>query len=113
MKATSSHSAGDALRSRTRQPRRRCRHLEPRQRVDRDGVRLDAGDVAERGRGAALVQERADPVAEPGKVFARDRAPDRERDRLRGRGVPSLLRRVEDAELIAAATDEFRRVGAV
>ena len=42
MKATSSRSSGDALRSRTRQPRRRCGELEPRERVDGDGVRLDA-----------------------------------------------------------------------
>ena len=80
MKLTSAHSSSEAFCSRTRQPRRRRSELQPRERVDRDDVRLDAGDVAERDRRAGPAEQRADPVAEPGQVGARDRAPDRERD---------------------------------
>ena len=52
--------------------------LEPREGVDRDGVGVDAVDVAADVPAAALRQERADAVAQPGQVLPGDRAPDRE-----------------------------------
>ena len=54
------------------------RELEPREGVDRDGVRVDPVDVAAEVAAAALRQERADAVAQPGQVLPGDRAPDRE-----------------------------------
>ena len=78
MNATSSSSSCEALRSRIRQPLPLRGELEPRERVDRDGVRVDAVDVAADVAAAALRQERADAVAQPGQVLPGDRAPDRE-----------------------------------
>ena len=54
------------------------RELEAREGVDRDGVRVDPVDVAAEVAAAALRQERADAVAQPGQVLPGDRAPDRE-----------------------------------
>ena len=56
--------------------------LEPRKSVDRHGVGLDPGHVAQGDVGAALAQQRTHPVAEAGQVGTRDRAADREGDRL-------------------------------
>lgn len=56
--------------------------LEARERLDRDRVGLDSGDVA-RDHGAARRQERAHAVAETRQVFAGDRAADGERDLVR------------------------------
>ena len=52
--------------------------LEPRQGVDRDGVGVDAVDIAADFPNAALGQERADAVAQPGQVLPGDWAPNRE-----------------------------------
>ena len=78
MNATSSSSSADAFRSRTWQPAPARRELKPGERVDRHRVDVDAADVAARHRRAALAQQRADAVAEPGQVVPGDRAPDRE-----------------------------------
>ena len=56
----------------------RRRELEAREGVDRDGVRVDPVDVAAEVAAAALRQERADAVAQPGQVLPGDWAPDRE-----------------------------------
>ena len=57
-----------------------CRELEPREGVDRHGVRLDAAHVAEGHLRVSYLEERAHPLAEPGQVSTGDGAPDRERD---------------------------------
>jgi hypothetical protein len=53
--------------------------LKPCQRIDRHGIRFDAGDVAHDD-AATLREQRADAIAEAGKVRTRDRAANRERD---------------------------------
>jgi hypothetical protein len=63
-----------------------CGELEPRECVDRHHVRLDAAHVAHGGSGAAALEQRADTRVKPGQVGARDRPPDRKRDRLRRTG---------------------------
>ena len=56
--------------------------LEPRERVDRDGVDARRRCTSQSATSApALREQRADAVAQPGQVGARDRARDRERDR--------------------------------
>jgi hypothetical protein len=58
--------------------------LEPRERVDRDGVGLDAPDVAV-GQGRRVAgEQRADAPAEARKVASRDRASNRELEGLHG-----------------------------
>ncbi len=49
------------------------RELEPSERVDRDRVDADAAHVTKGDVSAALVDERADALAEPWVVAARDR----------------------------------------
>ena len=61
--------------------------LQPRERVDRHGVYADAADVAQRHPGTALLQQRADPFSQPRQIGTRDRALDREGDRVRCRAV--------------------------
>jgi len=55
--------------------------LEARERVDGDGIDLDAADVADGDLGIARLQEAAHAVGEAGKVLARDRSLDAERER--------------------------------
>ena len=55
--------------------------LEARERVDGDGIHLDAADVADGDLGIARLQEAAHAVREAGKVLARDRSLDAERER--------------------------------
>jgi len=55
--------------------------LEARERVDRDGIHLDAADVADGDLGIARLQEAAHAVGEAGKVLVRDRSLDAERER--------------------------------
>jgi hypothetical protein len=60
--------------------------LEPREGVDRHRVDAEAAHVAESDVRAAPLEERADALAKPRKVAARDRALDGEHDRLRRSG---------------------------
>lgn len=55
--------------------------LQPGERVDADGVRLDPADVA--ARDAARRQDRADALAETGEVGSADGAADPEGDLVR------------------------------
>jgi hypothetical protein len=55
--------------------------LEARERVDGDGIHLDAADVADGDLGIARSQQVAHAVGETGKVLARDRPLDAERER--------------------------------
>ena len=55
------------------------RELEPGERVDGDGVDVDAAHVAERDGRAVRLQHGADAVAQAREIVARDRAVDRER----------------------------------
>ena len=57
--------------------------LESRERVDRNGVRLDPANVADGDGRAALAEQRAHALAKTGQVGASDRAADGERDRAR------------------------------
>ena len=66
--------------------------LEPRERIDGDCVRVDAVDVAAEIPAAALRQERADAVAQPGQVVPGDRAPDREVHEKRTAFIPRTHR---------------------
>ena len=84
--------------------------------VDGHRVGGDAGHVAQRGVGAAALEQRTDARAQPGQVGAGDRPGDREGERLRpkgghpGRGPPRR------PELICAVSDltppPSRRAGA-
>ena len=49
------------------------RELEPRERVDRHRIGLDAADIAHGDAGVASLQQRADAHAEAGQVGAGDR----------------------------------------
>ena len=82
--------------------------LEPGERVDAGRVRLDAPHVAERDLGPLGPEQRAHAVAEAGYVGGRDRAPDGERDRLRGARPPSRFRRLRRRKFIGRGGDEFR-----
>ena len=64
MNATSSSSSSEALRSRTSAAVPAGGELEPRERVDRHRVGLDAAHVAEGDVGAARPEQRAHPLAE-------------------------------------------------
>ena len=55
--------------------------LQAGERVDGDGVRLDAAYVADRDLGRARLEERADPAGEPGQVASVDRPLDGELER--------------------------------
>ena len=57
--------------------------LEPRERVDRDGVGLDPPHVAEDDGRVARREPRADTVGETGEVAPRDRPVDGELERAR------------------------------
>ena len=48
--------------------------LEPRERVDGDGIGRDPANVAEELEHARARQNAADAIAEPGQVFTRDRS---------------------------------------
>jgi len=55
--------------------------LQAGERIDGDGVRLDAANVADRDVGRARLEERADPPGEPREVAAVDRPLDGELER--------------------------------
>jgi hypothetical protein len=59
------------------------RELKPSEGVDCHRIGGDAAHVAEGDVCAALSQQRADTIAEPAQVSARDRAADCERERVR------------------------------
>ena len=97
MKATSSSSSGEAFCRRTL-PAVRCAASWSRaQRVDGDRVGRDAANVAEELDRGVLGEHRADAVAEPGQVCARDRA------------VHGELRRALPIGLIDGAARESHR----
>ena len=62
------------------------RELEPRERVDRHRIGLDATDIAHGDPGVASLQQCADAHAEPGQIGAGDRPGDGKDDRRSGRG---------------------------
>jgi len=74
------------------------RQLEPREGVDRDRVRVDAGNVAADVAASVRAQERADTVAQPGQIVPGDWAPNREVHEIRTDSSPENHRR---------GTDEF------
>ena len=101
MKATSSSRSCDALRGGSGSPGAR-RQLEPRERVDRDGVGVDAvrrrsGRRRRRSRSGARRRGRRARAGRPGRSGPRSRSP-----------CTSLDRFCPGRKLIGAATDEFR-----
>jgi len=98
-----------------------CRELEPRERVHRHRVRLEAADVAQRDLGATAFEQRRDTGAEPRQVGGHDRATDRKGDLLRqagchqeidprGREISSVLRPMSSGahSRLSPGTDENR-----
>ena len=78
-----------------------CRELKPRKSVDRHGIGVDPCDVAaDNRRAAARAEQRADAIAQPGKVAGRDRAMDGKGDRFRLGGSHLRGRPADGAELI-------------
>jgi len=74
--------------------------LKPRESVNGHRVGVDTGHVAEDDICAALAQQRADPLAEPGQVGTGDGAADGEGDRVRPRCVHLEKRRSGRKKLI-------------
>jgi hypothetical protein len=70
------------------------RELETRERVDRDGIRVDARDIAVDHDGRALSQHCADATAQSRKIGATDRAADGEGDLVRPRNGHRSLDRL-------------------
>jgi hypothetical protein len=83
--------------------------LQPGQGVDRDGIRRNASNVAQSVSRAGLPQQRADAIAEPGQVRARDRSADRERDRVRRAHRPFDRPVRRDSSSVTVAGDGCHR----
>ena len=107
MNATSSRSAGVALRSRTWQPwlfAPNCSRASASTHTASGSIPATSTKATAR----ALAEQRAHARAQPGQVVARDRAVDRERDRLRCWGFHRNEDRSQARKLIARHAIEGR-----
>ena len=55
-----------------------CSELEPRERIDRDGIGLHATHIAKHVGGGVFLEDAADPVTEPWQILPRNRSIDSE-----------------------------------